>query len=165
MKNTWACLLSACITPFIDVQWSTQGYGLVRLAALPVELTRTSAKVRSVHCKDEVENAGTEHRMGTRIWTALATKACQVSLRPKEWWFDVHSKGAGRRRPRPINGATQQRPDVRSEGFPRTRITKSSCACDCGRGSVSGKEAATPDRRGSVSHPDPIAMGFLRTFL
>ena len=25
----------------------------------------------------------------------------------------------------------------RSEGFPRTRITKSSCACDCGRGPVS----------------------------
>ena len=25
----------------------------------------------------------------------------------------------------------------RSEGFPRTRITKSSCACDCGRGLVS----------------------------
>ena len=27
--------------------------------------------------------------------------------------------------------------DDRSEGFPRTRITKSSCACDCGRGPVS----------------------------
>ena len=25
----------------------------------------------------------------------------------------------------------------RSEGFPRTRITKKSCACDCGRGNVS----------------------------
>ena len=25
----------------------------------------------------------------------------------------------------------------RSEGFPRTRITKRSCACDCGRGPVS----------------------------
>ena len=25
----------------------------------------------------------------------------------------------------------------RSEGVPRTRITKSSCACDCGRGPVS----------------------------
>ena len=25
----------------------------------------------------------------------------------------------------------------RSEGFPRTRITKSSCACDCGRGLLS----------------------------
>ena len=25
----------------------------------------------------------------------------------------------------------------RSEGFPRTRLTKRSCACDCGRGPVS----------------------------